>query len=90
MDMDLYGMMLREKTDIAIVAVGGNDITPTSQPKEIGRRITEIVNEIHRNGCEHVYVTEIITRGNLSKCPGLQKICFDRQSQNQQVPSKNI
>ncbi|KAH3699716.1 hypothetical protein DPMN_074676 [Dreissena polymorpha] len=68
MDNNLYGMMLREKADIIIVAVGGNDITPTSQPKEIVERITEIVNEMHRNGCEHVYVLEIMTRGDFSKC----------------------
>ncbi|KAH3792440.1 hypothetical protein DPMN_145937 [Dreissena polymorpha] len=79
MNTDLYGKMLKEKGDIVIVAVGGNDITPTSQPKEIVRRITEIVNDISRNGCEHVYITEILTRGNFSKCPGLQKIVFDRQ-----------
>ena len=70
---------VKGKRDIVIVAVGGNDITPTSQPKEIVRRITEIVNDISRNGCEHVYITEILTRGNFSKCPGLQKIVFDRQ-----------
>ncbi|KAH3857548.1 hypothetical protein DPMN_100158 [Dreissena polymorpha] len=69
MDTDLYGKMLKEKGDIFIVAVGGNDITPTSQPKESVRRITEIVNEISRNGCEHVYVKEILTHGNFSKCP---------------------
>ncbi|KAH3695256.1 hypothetical protein DPMN_082713 [Dreissena polymorpha] len=31
MNTDLYGKMLKEKGNIVIVAVGGNDITPTSQ-----------------------------------------------------------
>lgn len=79
MDYRLYDRMLRKRPQIAVINIGGNDITPTSAPRDIFKRICNIVEDLHDSGVKHVFIAEIMTRGDFSKCPGLTKVSFDLQ-----------
>ena len=60
----------------------GNDITPVSTPEEIFRRICGIVDGLYDSGVKSVFIAEILTRGNFTKCLGLTKTAFEKQMFN--------
>ena len=75
-----YIDLLRSKSDVVFVHLGGNDISPTSNPHEIFDAIRrQIVTDLHGNGVRCIYVGQILPRSDFSKCPGLTKSCFERQ-----------
>lgn len=69
------------KPDVVFVNVGGNDLTTTSLPRQIYDQIVAITVDFKRAGAKEIYVAEIISRGDFSKCPDpeMNKTCFDRQ-----------
>lgn len=79
MDQGLLERLLEAHVDVVVINVGGNDIRLSSSPTEIFRRICTLVETIQSSGVAVVYVNEILTRGNFSKCPGLSKSAFDRR-----------
>lgn len=79
MDNKLYSDCLHSQAHTVILHVGGNDITPISSPRDIFNRIQAMVKDLTDMEVKNVYVCEILTRGDFSKCPGLTKEVFDRQ-----------
>ena len=79
MDHYLYQRVLHEEADVVIINLGGNDITPVSTPEEIFRRICGIVDDLYDSGVKSVFIAEILTRGDFTKCPGLTKTVFEKQ-----------
>ena len=70
----------RREADVYLINIGGNDITPTSEPDDIFMRIVNLVYELYRRRrVKMVYVAEIQTRGDFRG--GLTKEEFDRQRQ---------
>ena len=78
MVMSLWKRCLRRKPDVCFINVGGNDITMTSYPEDIYKRIVKLVDQLYRRQrVQMVYVAEIQTRGSFRG--GLTKEEFDRQ-----------
>lgn len=75
----LWRKVLSTNIDVILINAGGNDISTTSSPKEICRRICEMAESLYRSGVKKVYIAEILTRGDFRKCPGLTKQVFDEQ-----------
>ena len=76
----LWRRSLRREADVYLINIGGNDITPTSEPDDIFMRIVNLVYELYRRRrVKMVYVAEIQTRGDFRG--GLTKEEFDRQRQ---------
>ena len=74
----LWRRCLRREADVYFVNIGGNDITTTSEPEEIFKRIVKLVDELYRQRrVKMVYVAEIQTRGDFRG--GLTKQEFDDQ-----------
>ena len=69
------------KPDVVFINVGGNNLTTTSSPRQVFDRILGLTVELQQAGIKDIYVTEILTRGDFSKCPdpNMDKVCFDRQ-----------
>ena len=71
------------KDDVVIINHGENDITPVSTPEEIFRRIYGNVDNLYDNhydsGVKSVFIAEILTRDDFTKCPGLTKTVFEKQ-----------
>lgn len=69
------------RPDAVFINVGGNDLTTTSNPREVYGRIMCLVDELQQAGVKVVYVAEIMTRGEFSKCPDpkMNKRSFDLQ-----------
>ena len=57
------------KPDVVFINVGGNDLTTTSSPRQVFDRILGLTVELQQAGIKDIYVTEILTRGDFSKCP---------------------
>ena len=61
------------------IHLGGNDITTTSNPKDIANNLLDIYDDLHRY-CANVFIGEILTRNPSQKhSPGLTKAEFDQQ-----------
>ena len=73
----LWRDCLRAEADVYFIHIGGNDITKTSEPEDIFRRIVGMVDKLHRRTRCQVYVAEIQTRGDFRD--GLTKPEFDKQ-----------
>ena len=69
------------KPDAVFLNVGGNDLTTSSEPRQVVDRILGLTAELQQAGVGLVYMTEILTRGDFSKCPDqeMNRTCFDRQ-----------
>ena len=69
------------KPDAVFVNVGGNDLSTTSTPKQIFEQIVSLTVELQQAGVKDIYMAEILTRGDFSRCPDpkMDKTCFDRQ-----------
>ena len=76
---NLYQELLRAKAGFVVANVGGNDISPTSTPDEIFRRIVEIAEDLYESGVKTVYIAEVLTRGDFSKCQGLTRETKENQ-----------
>ncbi|XP_021350938.1 uncharacterized protein LOC110448818 [Mizuhopecten yessoensis] len=79
MDQRFVRQAIATGAEFAFLHVGGNDISPTSTPREIFERIVELVFTFNNAGMKKVWVAEIITRGNFSKVPGLTKEAYECQ-----------
>ena len=78
MVMSLWKRCLRRGPDVCFINVGGNDITMTSDPEDIYKRIVKLVDQLYRRRrVQMVYGAEIQTRGSFRG--GLTKEEFDRQ-----------
>ena len=78
MVMSLWKRCLRREPDVCFINVGGNDITMTSDPEDIYKRIVKLIDQLYCRRCvQMVYVAEIQTRGSFRG--GLTKEDFDRQ-----------
>ena len=74
MVMSLWKRCLRREPDVCFI----NDITMTSDPEDIYKRIVKLVDQLYRHRrVQMVYVAEIQTRGSFRG--GLTKEEFDRQ-----------
>ena len=69
------------KPDAVFLNVGGNDLTTSSTPRQVIHRILGLTAELQKAGLRVVYVAEILTRGDFSKCPDpeMNQACFNRQ-----------
>ena len=78
---DLYQRMLELRPDVAFINVSGNDITTATTPKQIYDRVVKIVSGLQEVGTRHIFIAEIMTRGDFSKSPdpGLDKTTFDKK-----------
>lgn len=76
-----YERLKKLGPDVVFINVGGNDLTTTSNPREIYDKILSLVDELKAVGVKVVYVAEIMTRGDFSKCPDpkMNKTSFDLQ-----------
>lgn len=76
-----YDDLKELKPDVVFINVGGNDLSTKSDPREVYERIMALVHEMRQVGVNVVYVAEIMTRGDFSKCPDteMNKTSFDRQ-----------
>ena len=76
-----YDRMKTLRPDVAFLNVGGNDLTTTSNPREVYGRILCLVDELKQAGVQLIYVAEILTRGDFKKCPDpkMNKVSFDLQ-----------
>lgn len=79
MDENLLARVINAHVNVLVVNIGGNDITPTASPSDIFQRICDLIETFEKSGVSVVYVNEIMTRGDFSKCPGLTKAVFDRR-----------
>jgi hypothetical protein len=50
MDTNFYNNMIHEKAEVVVIAVGGDEINPTSSPKEIIWRISEFNDDLQARG----------------------------------------
>ena len=64
-----YDRLKSLRPDVVFINVGGNDLTTTSNPREVYDRILGLVDELKQVGVKVVYVAEILTRGDFRKCP---------------------
>ena len=64
-------------TDVCFVCLSGNDIRPYSNTKELVNRLLVVTDQMKNSGVKKIYVSEISTRGDFSKVPGLTKEIFD-------------
>ena len=71
----MKGKMKAAKPDLLFLSVGGNDISPVSDPKKISKGICELVQDFHNAGVRHVCISEILQRADVfkSQSPGLSK-----------------
>ena len=71
---------------IVFLSIGGNDISPISDPDIIYENICSLVKEFEDVGVRRVHISEILPRADFSKSDplGLTKAKFDRQEKNQQ------
>ena len=76
-----YDQLKRLRPDVVIINVGGNDLSTTTKPREIYDHIISLVHDFHQAGVKDVYVAEIMTQGDFTKCPDPQmnKKLFDLQ-----------
>ena len=76
-----YDRLKSLRPDVVFINVGGNDLTTTSNPREVYDRILGLVDELKQVGVKVVYVAEILTRGDFRKCPDpkMNKESFDLQ-----------
>lgn len=72
--------MKAAKPDTLFLSIGGNDISPVSDPNEIFKGICQLVQDFENAGVRHVYISEILQRADFSKSqpPGLTKSKFNR------------
>lgn len=63
--------MLEMKPEAVFIDVGGNDITSTTEPREIlvYYRVKKIVEDIDQVGTGDLLIAEIMTRGDIFKSP---------------------
>lgn len=76
--------------ETVFVCLGGNDISVNSSPRQTFEDIVNVVSILSENGHKNVYISEIITRGQFSKPPGLTKEIFDKKGKviNKQLRKK--
>ena len=76
-----FESLKKERPDAVFINVGGNDLTTTSNPREVYDRIICLADELQQAGVKVVCVAEIMTRGDFSKCPDpeMNKRSFDLQ-----------
>ena len=76
-----YEKMKKLLPDVVFINVGGNDLTTTTKPREIYDQIAGLIYELQQAGVKEIYVAEILTRGDFSKCPDpdMNKASFDLQ-----------
>ena len=65
--------------DVCFVCLGGNDIRPTSNPNDLVDKILVVTDKLKESGVKRIYVSEISTRGDFRKVPGLDKETFDKK-----------
>lgn len=75
--------------EIIFVGLGGNDISVNSSPRQTSEDIVKKATVFSDNGAKNVYISEIMTKGQFSKTPGLKKEIFEKKS-NQQTLEKEI
>ena len=67
------------KSDYVFLSIGGNDISPISDPEVIFNNIRDLVEKLEETHVRRVYISEILPRGDFSKSKprGLTKAKFD-------------
>lgn len=66
--------------DCVVIHLGGNDISESSQPKDIVFRLLKLYDDILKLGVKKVFIGEILTREPSTKHgPGLSKSMYDIQ-----------
>ena len=73
--------------DVCFVCLGGNDIRPDSDPSDLVKKILIVTDKMKESGVKKIYVSEISTRGNFKRVPGLDKKTFDikREAMNRKL-----
>ena len=59
--------MKAAKPNVLFLSIGGNDISPVSDPKKISKVICELVHDFHNAGVCHVCISEILQRADFFK-----------------------
>lgn len=75
--------------ETVFVGLGGNDISVNSSPRQTSEDIVKKATVFSDNGAKNVYISEIMTKGQFSKTPGLKKEIFEKK-RNQQTLEKEI
>ena len=73
--------MTAARSNFIFLAIGGNDISVISKPKDIFADICNLMKVFKKADVQEVFVSEIVSRAYFSKSkqPGLTKAHFDRQ-----------
>lgn len=79
MDNSLFRKVLTSESDAVFLNIGSNDINPDSPPRDIYNRITDIVNQLRDSGVSFVFIGELLTRNDFTKCPGLDFDTYEKQ-----------
>ena len=76
-----FEKLRKRRPDAVIINVGENDLSTTTKPRDIYFRIMELINDLQQDGVRDIYVAEIMTRGDFSRCPdpAMNKAAFDLQ-----------
>ena len=59
--------------DVYFVCLGGNDIRSDSNPSDLVKKILIVTDKMKESGVKKIYVSEISTRGNFKRVPGLDE-----------------
>ena len=82
LDTQMKKRMIRTatKSDYIFLSIGGNDISPISDPTRIYDNICDLVRELENAGVRRVFISEILPRADFKKSdpPGLTKSKFER------------
>ena len=67
------------KSDFIFLSIGGNDISPISDPEDIYTNICNLVRDLENAGVRRVFISEILPRADFSKSDpkGLTKTKFE-------------
>lgn len=65
--------------ETVFVGLGGNDISVNSSPRQTSEDIVKKATVFSDNGAKDVYISEIMTKGQFSKTPGLKKEIFEKK-----------
>lgn len=78
---EMWRRILTYKPDCLFLHVGGNDITTTTSPNDVVRKIMDIYCNLKDSGVKSVFVAEVLTRGDFSRSPDkdLTKVIFDKK-----------
>lgn len=85
---EMWRRIMTYKPDCLFLHVGGNDITTTTSPRDVVRKIINIYGILKDSGVKSVFVAEVLTRGDFSRSPDkdLTKVIFDKKKKEDQHP----